>query len=211
MEMVANRTTGSLAKVAHVNLMTDTTIANLSPDALRTVLRSMLAADQDGNLTSTLQYHVQKYLLTDLRRASVPILFSNTSSASPTPTPELANLRKRILSVLGSGLAFESIALLAEVVRQSRNLSLNESSAEGEELADALAAVDGDLVQALTAVKKVVTNNGERKRMPAAQKQVLLELQRDLEDCQRMSQARGAEFMFERGATMLAGVLSTWG
>jgi hypothetical protein len=170
----------------------------------------MLAADQDGKLTCILQCHAQKYLLTELRRTSVPALFSNTSSRSPIATPELANLRKRILSVLGSGLAFESILLLAEVVRQSRDLSLDEGTSEGEELADTLAAVDGDLVQALTAVQKVVTKSGGKTNMSAAQKQALFDLQHRLEDCQRMSDARGAEFMFERGATMLAGILSTW-
>ncbi|KLJ07018.1 hypothetical protein EMPG_17493 [Blastomyces silverae] len=221
--MEADRMSASAARVAHVNLMTDTVIANLNPDALRVILRSMLAADENGQLTHQLQHHVQKYLRHDLQRTSVPALFSVTdkststasasssSSAQPTPvpTPELAKLRGRICSLLGSGLAFESLQLLAEVVRQSRTLELNGRTPEGERLAEVLAAVDGDLVQALTAVQKVVTaNNWGKGEIPAARLQVLLNLRADLEDCRERSEGLGVEFGLGRGSMMLENILS---
>ncbi|PGH33698.1 hypothetical protein GX50_03525 [[Emmonsia] crescens] len=226
--MEANGINGSAARVSHVNLMTDTVIANLSPDALRVILRSMLAADENGQFTHKLQHHVRKYLRHDLQRTSIPALFSvtdkstsTTSSSSssssssslpppsPTPTPELAKLRSRICSLLGSGLAFESLQLLAEVVRQSRGLEPNDKTQEGERLAQALAAVDGDLVQALTAVQKIaMINNWGKGDMPTAQRQVLLSVRADLVNCKERSEGMGAEFGFERGSMMLESILS---
>ncbi|PGH00028.1 hypothetical protein GX51_06027 [Blastomyces parvus] len=207
----------SAARVAHVNLMTDTVIANLNPDGLRVILRSMLAADENGQFSHRLQHHVQKYLRHDLQRTSVPALFSVTdeststasassSSTQPTlvPTPELAKLRRRICSLLGSGLAFESLQLLAEVVRQSGATELNDRTVEGERLAEVLAAVDGDLVQALTAMQKVViANNWGKGEIPPARLQVLLSLRTDLADCREQSEGLRVEFRFERGSTML--------
>ncbi|PGG98387.1 hypothetical protein AJ79_08895 [Helicocarpus griseus UAMH5409] len=211
--MEAGKANGPAAKVSHVNLMTDTMIANLSPDALRVVLRSMLAADENGQLTNKLQHHVQKYLQHDLQKTSIPALFSateNSSSASSTPTPELAKLRSLSSSLLGSGLPFESLQLLAAVVRQSQGLSPNEISPGGRQLVAVLAAVDGDLVQALTAVQKIATiSSGGKGRMSTDERQVLLSLRADLEDCKRQSEGKDAEFMFERGSTMLDSVLST--
>ncbi|KKZ62247.1 hypothetical protein EMCG_00414 [[Emmonsia] crescens] len=224
--MEVNGINRSAARVSHVNLMTDTVIANLSPDALRVILRSMLAADENGQFTHKLQHHVRKYLRHDLQRTSIPALFSVTdkststpssssssSSSSPpptpTPTPELAKLRSRICSLLGSGLAFESLQLLAEVVRQSRGLEPNDKTLEGERLAQALAAVDGDLVQALTAVQKIaMVNNWGKGDMPTAQRQVLLSVRADLVNCKERSEGMGAEFGFERGSMMLESILS---
>ncbi|OAX79413.1 hypothetical protein ACJ72_06268 [Emergomyces africanus] len=239
--MEANEMTGSMARVSHVNLMTDTVIANLSPDALRVILRSMLAADENGQVTQKLQHHVQKYLRHDLQRTSIPALFtvvekststppssssssiSSSSSSSPPPpsspssspppiqipTPELAKSRSRICSLLGSGLAFESMELLAEVVRQSPGFKPDDGTLEGEQLAQALAAVDGDIVQALTAVQKMAIVNNWRKENPLTnQRQVLLVFRSALEYCRRQSDGMGLEFPFERGSMMLESILS---
>ncbi|KAG5289081.1 hypothetical protein I7I48_08315 [Histoplasma ohiense] len=78
--MDVNRINGTAARVSHVNLMTDTLITNLSPDALRVILRS------NGQLTHNLQR---------TQRTSTPALFSvvdKSSSSFSIPTPELAKL-----------------------------------------------------------------------------------------------------------------------
>ncbi|EGC46674.1 conserved hypothetical protein [Histoplasma capsulatum var. duboisii H88] len=213
--MDLNRINGTAARVSHVNLMTDTLITNLSPDALRVILRSMLAADENGQLTHKLQHHVQKYLRRDLQRTqrtSTPALFSvvdKSSSSFSTPTPELAKLRNRICTLLGSGLPFESLQLLAEVVRQSCGLELDDTVLEGESLVLALAAVDGNLVQALTAVQKLaILHDWANGGMPTAQRQVLLRLRTDLENCREQSEGVGGEFGFGRGSVMLESILS---
>ncbi|KAK2802017.1 hypothetical protein FQN51_004927 [Onygenales sp. PD_10] len=197
------------AKVSHVNLMTDTVIANLSPEALRVILRSMAAADDNGQFTHKLQHHVQKYLRHELERCSIAPLFSSHNGVD-FPTPALAQLRGRISSLFGSGLAFESLQLLRQIVCQSSELSPNENTPEGARLVAVLAAIDGDLVQALTAVQKIVTINGMKREMSTSQRQVLLSLRADLADCQSKIDNRGGGFMFERGSTMLESVLSIW-
>lgn len=213
--MDVNRINGTAARVSHVNLMTDTLITNLSPDALRVILRSMLAADENGHFTHKLQHHVQKYLRHDLQRTqrtSTPALFSvvdKSSSSFSIPTPELAKLRNRICTLLGSGLPFESLQLLAEIVRQSCGLELDDTVLEGESLVLALAAVDGDLVQALTAVQKLaILHDWAKGGMPTAQRQVLLRLRTDLENCREQSEGMGGEFGFGRGSVMLESILS---
>ncbi|PGH14760.1 hypothetical protein AJ80_05804 [Polytolypa hystricis UAMH7299] len=195
------------AKIAHVNLMTDTIVANLSPDALRTVLRSMLAADDDHrHLTTTFQDHVQKYLQNDLKRATVPHLFSfSAGSTSPTPTPELTKLRKQILSLTGSGLAFESLRLLEEVVRQSHCLPFVD-----DDLLDILAGIDGELVQALTAAQKIISIKGGTQRISLDEGAVLHGVERRLHSYWESCNSQGVEFPFERGLIMLTGIRTLW-
>ncbi|OAT00353.1 hypothetical protein, variant [Blastomyces dermatitidis ER-3] len=140
--------------------------------------------------------------------------FFNTASSSPdagigeTTRYEAVRI---VCSLLGSGLAFESQQLLAEVVRQSRALQLNGRTFEGERLAEVLVAVDGDLVQALTAVQKVVTTNnwGKTGEIPAARLQILLSLRTDLKECRERNEGLGVGFGFGRGSMMLENILST--
>ncbi|OJD18326.1 hypothetical protein AJ78_01639 [Emergomyces pasteurianus Ep9510] len=166
----------------------------------------MVAADENGQITQKLQHHALNYLRHDLQRTSISALFtvvekptkptptpaaaaatsssSSSSSSTQIPTPGLAKSRSRICSLLGSGLAFESIELLAEVIRQSPGIEPNDQTLEGEGLAQVLAAVDGDIVQALTAVQKIaIVNNWGRENLLTGQRQVLLCFRGDLENC----------------------------
>ncbi|EOD52532.1 putative aldo keto reductase protein [Neofusicoccum parvum UCRNP2] len=122
------------AKRAHVNMMTDTIVANLPAPALRSVVRALLTLHPD--VTPTLEAEAKHLLLRDAGPAAPPVV------------------QARVRCMLGCGLVFESLPLLTALVERA--------AAEGEE--DGLAvAVDGDVVQAATAVQKMlVTAAGAR-------------------------------------------------
>ncbi|EER39520.1 conserved hypothetical protein [Histoplasma capsulatum H143] len=182
--------------------MTDTLITNLSPDALRQMRtassRTSCSIRQNSATRSqrTRDVHSAYFVSTSHRR-------------HVDPDARIDELRNRICTLLGSGLPFESLQLLAEVVRQSCGLELDDTVLEGESLVLALAAVDGDLVQALTAVQKLaILHDWANGGMPTAQRQVLLRLRTDLENCREQSEGVGGEFGFGRGSVMLESILS---
>ncbi|KAI5307280.1 hypothetical protein KEM56_001091 [Ascosphaera pollenicola] len=184
------------ASLAHVNLMVDTTIANFEPNALRSIMRSMLASDKNGDITRCLTTETQKFFRNSLQRTKSPQFFAKTPltpcSNSPTrswimPTPALTAYRKKGLAFLGCSLEFESLDIFAEIVDQANNALASEPATfpltcavsstgfnyggdsnddpmnghdENDELYDALVEVDSEIVQALTAVQKIVTGNG---------------------------------------------------
>lgn len=223
------------AKTAHVNLMTDTVIANLNAESLRAVIRSMLAGDQEGQLTSTFQKHVQSYLRRDIeiRRPLTPPSFAKATTAAAataggssapaandgaaaTARPfhkameDLNHLRMRILALLGCGLAFEGLGIVAEIVRHSAPLMHRvDLAADEETLLDTLAAVDADMVQCLTAIRSnLVLLHGNRAQLGEAQIRALAELRQSLEECRRQNEAQQTEFVYERGMDMLDGIFA---
>ncbi|KAI5358972.1 putative aldo/keto reductase, NADP-dependent oxidoreductase domain-containing protein [Septoria linicola] len=63
------------SKMAHVNLMTDTIVANLSEHGLRSVLRAMLATDP--SITKTLEQRTKIYLAKYWKDPTGPLFTSN--------------------------------------------------------------------------------------------------------------------------------------
>ncbi|EEP81415.1 predicted protein [Uncinocarpus reesii 1704] len=201
--------TAVAAKTSHVNLMTDTVIANLNPETLRAVIRSMLAGDQEGQLASTFQKHVQKYLQRD--NGVLPVTASlNLHGEAPfhKTMESINNLRMRILALLGCGLPFESLEIVAGIVRHSAPLLRRVDLADEDTLLSTLAAIDADLVQASTAIQSYLMKNGNRSRLSECQVRALVELKQGLDECQRQSDAHGTEFAFERGMDMLDEILA---
>ncbi|QVM05499.1 hypothetical protein D8B26_000206 [Coccidioides posadasii str. Silveira] len=198
------------AKTSHVNLMTDTMIANLNAETLRAVIRSMLAGDQEGQLATTFQKHVQSCLRRDIDIRTPTASFDTNGAISFHKTIEnLRNMRMRILALLGCGLAFESLKIVGEIVQQSAPLAHHVDSAEDEDtLLSTLAGVDADLVQALTAIQSHLILNGARDHLAKAQIRALVELKQGLEECQRQNEAQGTEFVYERGIDMVEGILT---
>lgn len=125
------------ANLAHVNLMVDTVIANLEPNALRSIMRSMLASDKNGDITRCLTAETQKLFRQSLQRTKLPQFFVKTPltprSNSPTrswimPTPALAEYRKKNLAILGCGLAFESLDIFTAIVNQIKDVLASEQA-----------------------------------------------------------------------------------
>ncbi|GIZ49089.1 hypothetical protein CKM354_001212900 [Cercospora kikuchii] len=138
------------AKMAHVNLMTDTIVANMPEDGLRAVLRSMLAVDPA--ITKTFEERARIYLTKQAKSPSQK-MFTNDGEQT-TVTPSFHEQQGRIRTMLGCGLCFESIPLLANIVEQVSDLEI--SSGQNEIMGRELASIDGDIIQALTAVQKLL-------------------------------------------------------
>ncbi|KAI1912044.1 hypothetical protein LOZ65_006059 [Ophidiomyces ophidiicola] len=204
-----------MARAAHVNLMTDTVIANLSPDALRAVVRALLADDRDGLLARRFQHHARQRLRRDCDCDCDRDLLALPDADDPVAAVLLR--RRRILALLGCGLAVDSLALIADIVthaalllrrRRRQHDHKNDDDDDDDEfpLLGTLAAVDADLVQALTAVR---TQQQQQQQHPShAQTMAAL---RDLQHCLAAShaahRAQHCEFAFERGQDMLRELL----
>ncbi|KAI2447918.1 hypothetical protein LOY97_006872, partial [Ophidiomyces ophidiicola] len=126
--------------------------------------------------------------------------------------------RRRILALLGCGLAVDSLALIADIVTHAAALLLrrqhdrkNDDDDDESPLLDTLAAVDADLVQALTAVR---TQQQQQQQHHPSDAQTMAAL-RDLQHCLAAShaahRAQHCEFAFERGQDMLRDLLEAQG
>ncbi|KAI1926894.1 hypothetical protein LOZ07_006805 [Ophidiomyces ophidiicola] len=203
-----------MARAAHVNLMTDTVIANLSPDALRAVVRALLADDRDGLLARRFQDHARQRLRRDCDRDRDLLSLPDADD----PVAAVLLRRRRILALLGCGLAVDSLALIADIVTHAAALLLrrqhdrkNDDDDDESPLLDTLAAVDADLVQALTAVR---TQQQQQQQHHPSDAQTMAAL-RDLQHCLAAShaahRAQHCEFAFERGQDMLRDLLEAQG
>ncbi|KAI1945330.1 hypothetical protein LOZ39_003619 [Ophidiomyces ophidiicola] len=209
-----------MARAAHVNLMTDTVIANLSPDALRAVVRALLADDRDGLLARRFQDHARQRLRRDCDRDRDLLSLPDADD----PVAAVLLRRRRILALLGCGLAVDSLALIADIVTHAAALLLrrrhdhkNDDDDDDDDespLLDTLAAVDADLVQALTAVRTQQQQQQQQQQHHPSDAQTMAAL-RDLQHCLAAShaahRAQHCEFAFERGQDMLRDLLEAQG
>lgn len=192
------------AKSAHINMMTDTIISSLPADGLRTVMRSILAADP----TFTTEFESQaKRWLQKTSAVAMPQLFTSSKSAGSKATvtisPAFEGTQKRIRAMMGCGLGFECLSLLREIVIQAQDLEFDEESEEGEELMDVLASVDGDIVQAVTSASKTLLVGSGKREMTSDEIEVQESILKTLEEAQRRAEAKDMEFMFERGLNVV--------
>ncbi|TQB74822.1 hypothetical protein MPDQ_004264 [Monascus purpureus] len=129
------------SRMAHVNMMTDTIIANLSPDALRSIMRSLLALYP--SLTATFEGVTRDYLQSNALRSDA--LLDDNGTLNETSSL----LQARIRCMLGCNLCYQSLPLLGSIVDQTKDIN-------DEEIWGLLAPVDADIVQAATAVQKTL-------------------------------------------------------
>ncbi|USW58105.1 Putative aldo/keto reductase, NADP-dependent oxidoreductase domain-containing protein [Septoria linicola] len=143
------------SKMAHVNLMTDTIVANLSEHGLRSVLRAMLATDP--SITKTLEQRTKIYLAKYWKDPTGPLFTSHGDGVTSVFREWQAKLRV----MLGCGRAFESLATLTSIVKQTSLSSISVTKSDTQE--EILSSEDGDIIQALTAVQKtLLTPSGSR-------------------------------------------------
>lgn len=182
------------AKAAHVNMMTDTIIANLPPEGLRSVLRGLLGVDP--NLSKQLNTLAVQFL-EETRPVDASTLFQNIPF--PEPTPAFQEAQRRYRCYFGCGLGFESMKSLQKVLDQVQSLNWKEDESSSKRLTDALAVVDADLVQATTAVQKELLSANGCREMTDTEFAILEHLHGTLLSCKRNSQTNGQEYVFERG------------
>jgi aryl-alcohol dehydrogenase-like predicted oxidoreductase len=183
--------------MAHVNLMVDTVIANLPEEGLRSVLRSMLAADP--SVTSLFEGRTRNYLQKP-SKACKGRLFT-TDSGAPTLTEDFRATQQRIRAMLGCGMCYESVPLLTEIVSQASHLRLQSTSSD--DVVHALSTVDGDIVQALTAVHKSLLTPIGTRSLSDNEKPVVQALLASVVQCYESWEAAAQDFLFERSLAAL--------
>ena len=104
---------------------------------------------------------------------------------------------------MGCGHGFQSMELLTKVLQQINALRWDENTSAGEDFMDELAVVDGDIVQAVTAVQKTLLTSSGMKPMECADSKVVADLKGVLSACQAGTSMRGQSFGFERGMSSL--------
>jgi hypothetical protein len=193
------------AKAAHVNMMTDTIIANMPPEGLRSILRGLLG--ENAQVTAGLHRLATRYL-ENTRPSSIPNLFTS-SDGSVKPTADLHKIQGRYRCLMGCGFGFESMQLLTSVIQQLKEFQRDKNihDDDSEELLDVLATVDGDIVQATTAVyKQLLTSSGIRP-MECEDAKIVAGLRAVLYTCKDDSASLGRDFAFERGLCCLEKLL----
>lgn len=188
----------SPAKAAHVNMMTDCIIANMPADGLRSILRGLLGENTSN--TAGLTKLASKYLA-NTKPSFIPELFS-TSGGSPQPTSDLQRIQSRYRCLMGCGFGFESVELLTSVIQQIHNLEWDEKTT-GEEFLDILATIDGDVVQSITAVQKLLLTSSGMRPMNTEDSKAIATLREVLHACRSIAIARGQDFPFDRGLCSL--------
>ncbi|KAJ4376335.1 hypothetical protein N0V83_001618 [Neocucurbitaria cava] len=183
--------------MAHVNLMVDTVIANLPEEGLRSVLRAMLAADP--SVTSLFEERTRTYLQKPSTAHTRPLF--NTNGSAPSLTNSFRSTQQRIRAMLGCGMCYESLPLLTAIVSQASHLRLQ--SASPEELIHALSTVDGDIIQALTAVQKSLLTPTGTRPLSHYEKPVVQALLDSIVHFYESCNAAALDFLFERSLASL--------
>ncbi|KAH8592349.1 aldo/keto reductase-like protein [Bisporella sp. PMI_857] len=182
------------AKVAHVNMMTDTIIANMPPDGLRKILRGLLGVDP--KVTMKLNELAKNYL-SETTPDSSPELFKY--EPYPSVTSAFSEFQRRYRCLMGCGLGFASIDLLVEVIRQVQPVLFLEGKEITELLMDTLAVVDADIVQSVTAVQKELQTASGIREMNNQEEAIVNGLRDLLVECKHYAERTGRDFVFDRG------------
>ncbi|KAJ4401142.1 hypothetical protein N0V91_008164 [Didymella pomorum] len=193
----------SKTKTAHVNMMTDTIIANLPADALRSVVRAILTVAP--SITTILEEQTRIYLK---KAADQPVneLFQTTAE-EVAPTSNFTLAQQRLRSAIGCGMALESFPMLKIIVDESAELDTGKSGSRLVELDRSLASVDGDIVQASTAIQKRLLSNSGSRSLNEEEKSVMDALFDSLLRCRQRWLASVLDFPFERSTSVLATML----
>lgn len=200
----AHLSTKPEGKSAHVNMMTDTIIANLPPHSLRSVLRSLLSSYPD--FTAAFENETRQYLQSTTPKSQD--IGGQIKDESGIFEPEnVRHIQARIRCMLGCGLCFQSLPVLCGLVDQAKNMNAAEQ-AEAEEVESLLCSIDGDIVQAATAVQKTLVASSGSRDLSADEKKLVEGLHFSLKNCEReWHHAQGQEYPFARGLMAIADLL----
>lgn len=182
------------AKAAHVNMMTDTIIANLPAEGLRAVMRALLGTDV--NVTSNFHSLSAKYLQAT-KPEQTPILFAPTNGTLG-PTPEFYEHQSRLRCLMGCGYGFESLSGLTEIITRAPVCT-----SVDDPLSEIWAAVDGDIVQAVTAIQKQLLTGSGLRPLSTDELGPVQEMRDALVSYMHESQTNEDDFVFARGLLRL--------
>ena len=189
---------GSGVSTAHVNMMTDTIIANLPADGLRVVMRSLLVLFP--GITRDFERETRKYV--EQRGLS-----SVAGKDKKVCLPDLVKAQQIARSMVGCGLSFKSLQLFQNIVSQGTILLSRISDGSLGELRAFLTSVDGDIVQAMTAVQKSLLINTGARPMDSGEHSLVEALYQSLTSCHTALKATNQEYPFSRSLVSTAGIL----
>lgn len=167
--------------------MTDTVVANLTADGLRTVLRSILTTNPE--ITAIFEKHVKTYIEQSSPRLDL--------EHDPTKYFPRAINTSRVM--LGCGMWPQSVNLMGKIV--NRVVRLDDSSLEL--LESTLSALDGDIIQAVTAIEK--TQNS--RQLLLEETECIAALFESLNLYNNSQRAKHQQFLFGRSMVAVAAVL----
>jgi hypothetical protein len=183
---------------AHVNMMTDTIIANLPADGLRVVMRSLLVLFPE--ITRTFESETKKYV-------KQRVLSSLAGKDAMPGQEDLKKTQQIARSMLGCGLSFESLQLFQNLVTQGTILIPNMNGTNLRDLYTFLTGVDGDIVQAMTAVQKSLLVDTGARVMDSGEHILVEDLHQSLTNCYATLKKTKQDYPFGRSLVSTAGIL----
>ncbi|KAL6852085.1 Aldo/keto reductase [Trichoderma novae-zelandiae] len=195
---MANSQHGSGVSMAHVNMMTDTIIANLPADGLRVVMRSLLVLFPE--ITRDFECETKKYVE---QKATSSIAGKDKKAC----LPDLIKTQQIARSMLGCGLSNKSLQLFQNLVSQGTVLVSQIHDGSLDELHAFLTSVDGDIVQAMTAVQKALLIDTGARIMDNGEHSIVEALHQSLASCYATLKGTNQEFPFSRSLVATAGIL----
>lgn len=181
-------------KAGHVNMMADTNIANLPIEGLRAVMRGILANRPD--CTPVFEEQTRHYLGETASQFLNVTVIDQASDGSFQTTSAFHQLRKRICCMVGCGMCYQAIPLLQEIVEQVSTIKLGPGQSA---IVDQIAGVDGDIIQAITAVQKTLFVESGSRDLSDTERAPLEALLTSLTACKAAWAKNALPFVLERG------------
>lgn len=185
-------------QAAHVNMMTDTIIANLPPAALRSIVRAVLASYP--NFTAAFEEETRNHL-----KLTTPTAESSIITKGKFVRDDFNLLQSRIRCMLGCGLCFQSLPLLAKIVDESQNIDVNSDGIYDD--MNLIASTDGDIVQAVTAVQKTLAVSTGARELTDDEIALLDTLYESLTTSRTSFDSSEYAFPFQRGLVAISSLL----
>ncbi|KAH8811295.1 NADP-dependent oxidoreductase domain-containing protein [Xylogone sp. PMI_703] len=190
--------------MAHVNMMTDTIIANLATDGLRSVIRGILASDP--GITPIFEKQTRLYLQKSSSRSLGPI-FKVDDKGRTIITDDFTSTQNRVRCMLGCGLCWDSLPILKSIVDRVTELNSSSQVLYDDKLLDILGSLDGDIIQTITALNKTLLGSKGTRDLSKNERESLGVLLNSLIMCSSKSKQAGLSFPFERGLGALLRLL----
>ncbi|EMT71677.1 hypothetical protein FOC4_g10010191 [Fusarium odoratissimum] len=181
-------------------MMTDSVIANLPPDGLRVIIRSLLASHPD--ITTSFEDATRQYLAQAQTKSS-------KSQLTTLDIDGLEKTQKIARCMLGSGQAFDGVSILDKLVVRGIQIALDSPETEKQRVDSLLASMDGDLVQAMTAVTKRLAVSSGARVFSSIEQNIVQRLLESLTQCQEMLKGTFIAFPYGRGLWQMSS--PAWG
>lgn len=192
--------------MAHVNMMTDTIIASLAPDGLRSVIRGILACDP--GVTPIFEKQSVSYLQKNTPKSLGPLFASDTVGRMAI-TDDFMRTQNWLRCMLGCGLCFDSLPILRNMIDGITGLDPSQQPTYSSRALDILGSLDGDIVQAVTALKKTLLHSNGSREFFNYERESIEELVESLKACSLAWNQSAQPFPFDRGVGALLGLLNS--